>query len=148
MDPLPRRVLIDTGVLIRYLIKTDPQHGIVARCIEDLFLQGDLLCYAPQSIREAWSVLTRPNTSNGYGFDQKMAEGFVRMVRAAFLLVEDVPDIFSEWERLVRVYSVHGKNVHDANLVASAVAHGVTHILTLNERDFRRFSEITLIPVL
>lgn len=32
-----------------------------------------------------------------------------------------------------------GKQVHDANLVATMHAYGIDHLLTLNAADFRRF---------
>jgi len=34
-----------------------------------------------------------------------------------------------------------GKQIHDANLVAVAIRHGIARLLTLNARDFRRYSE-------
>jgi len=36
-----------------------------------------------------------------------------------------------------------GKPSHDARLVAAMLAHGVTHILTFNDTDFRRYAGIT-----
>ncbi|MEI6442036.1 MAG: hypothetical protein WCO29_02610 [Nostocales cyanobacterium ELA583] len=33
-----------------------------------------------------------------------------------------------------------GVNVHDARLVAVILAHGLTHILTFNISDFKRYS--------
>lgn len=33
-----------------------------------------------------------------------------------------------------------GKQVHDANIVATMLAHGERRLLTFNIRDFRRFS--------
>jgi len=37
-------------------------------------------------------------------------------------------------------HGVLGIQVHDAKLVAGMKAHGITHILTLNNRDFLRYS--------
>jgi hypothetical protein len=37
---------------------------------------------------------------------------------------------------------VKGKQVHDARLVAAMVSHKMTHLLTFNIDDFKRFSEI------
>jgi hypothetical protein len=36
--------------------------------------------------------------------------------------------------------------VHDARLVASTLAHGVTHLLTFNATDFRRYPGIVVVP--
>jgi len=40
---------------------------------------------------------------------------------------------------------VLGKNVHDARLVAAMLEHNITHLLTLNVKDFKRFDEITVV---
>lgn len=51
-----------------------------------------------------------------------------------------------QWERLVRQYGVRGRAVHDAQLVAVMLTHGITHLLTLNDADFRRYAdEITVL---
>lgn len=50
-----------------------------------------------------------------------------------------------EWRRLVVHYRVSGVQVHDARIVAAMQTHGITHLLTFNGDDFRRFSEITVV---
>ena len=42
---------------------------------------------------------------------------------------------------LVRSVPMGGKQVHDANIVATMLAHGVGRLLTLNAADFRRFAD-------
>lgn len=41
-------------------------------------------------------------------------------------------------------HAVGGKNAHDARLVAAMLAHGLTHLLTFNAADFRRFTAVTV----
>lgn len=41
-----------------------------------------------------------------------------------------------------RRFSFGGKQVHDANIVATMLAHGETRLLTFNVADFRRFGSI------
>ncbi len=43
---------------------------------------------------------------------------------------------------LSRRFSFGGKQVHDANIVATMLAHGETRLLTFNGADFRRFSSV------
>ena len=44
--------------------------------------------------------------------------------------------------------AVGGKQVHDANIVATMNVLGVTHLLTHNVRDFERFRNlITILPL-
>ena len=61
------------------------------------------------------------------------------------LTVLDEPLPASELLRtLVHRYQVRGKNIHDANVVAVMLTHGVRRLATFNSADFRRFDEIVL----
>lgn len=144
---MERDVLLDSGVLLRLGVQSIATGNTAANSVLRLLDEGNRLCYTPQNIREVWNVLTRPVVYNGYGLSVEDAEEAVQISVERFALLEDNPQVFQEWRRLVRTYGVMGKNVHDANLVASALAHGVRHIATLNERDFRRYSEIEIVPI-
>lgn len=46
----------------------------------------------------------------------------------------------------MRDYSVSGRQVHDANIVAVMLANGIDTLLTLNTADFKRYEDrITLL---
>ena len=47
--------------------------------------------------------------------------------------------MYQEFKRLIATYNVSGKQVHDARLVAMMLAWQIEKILTLNDRDFRRY---------
>ena len=47
--------------------------------------------------------------------------------------------LYGELKRIIVQYGVGGKQVHDARLIAMMLAWNIDKILTLNERDFRRF---------
>ncbi len=61
------------------------------------------------------------------------------VVDSAVTLWDDIPGISAEWQRIVSELSVRGVQVHDANHVAAALCHGVSAILTLDQRDFVRY---------
>ena len=42
-------------------------------------------------------------------------------------------------DELCRSVAVAGRQVHDANIVATMLGHGETRLLTANRSDFRRF---------
>ena len=46
---------------------------------------------------------------------------------------------------MVSKHEVKGKEVHDARIVAAMLAHRVTHLLTFNTADFKRYTEIAAI---
>jgi predicted nucleic acid-binding protein len=53
--------------------------------------------------------------------------------------------VHEEWRRLLVTHSVSGVQVHDARLVAAMRAHEVTRILTFNDKDFARYTDIAAV---
>src|SRR5205814_10610558 len=92
---------------------------------------------------EFWNAMTRPATKNGPGLTVDEAEREVRLVEIGMRLLADSENVYREWRRRVVQHSVSGVQVHDARLVAAMQTHGVKHVLTLNESDFKRYPEIT-----
>ncbi len=137
--------LADTNILTRITNVNDPQHTLVSEAVRALLLQGEILYYTQQNRREFWNVCTRPVEVNGLGYT--VAETFQRLaeVDATFVRLPDRPEAGPEWDRLVTHYQVTGRTVHDAQLVASMLVNGITHVLTLNVEDFRRYIEVTAV---
>ena len=50
-----------------------------------------------------------------------------------------------ERRKIVVAAGVSGIQVHDARMVAAMRVHGIANLLTLNAKDFRRFSGITVL---
>ena len=104
---------------------------------EELFITS-------QNLIEFWRSATRPIQRNGLGLTIAEARTELERLEGLFLVLPDVPEIYTEWKRLILQYGVAGVNVHDARLVASMLVHRLTHILTFNVRDFNRYaSEVT-----
>lgn len=71
----------------------------------------------------------------------------VRTFRGAFNVAEDGPEILDRLLALLAAVPIAGRQVHDADIVATMLAHGVTRLLTFNAADFRRFAPaIELLP--
>jgi predicted nucleic acid-binding protein len=120
-------------------------HLDTQRAILTLKKQGNFLCIIPQNIIEFWAVATRPLDKNGLGLSINQAEEESEKLKKIFILELDTPQIFTEWESLVIKYQVMGKQVHDARLAAAMIAHNITHLLTFNVEDFKRFSDIVVV---
>jgi predicted nucleic acid-binding protein len=139
------KYLVDTNILLRLVQKNSPMHLDTQRAILKLKKQGEFLCIIPQNIIEFWAVATRPLDKNGLGLSITQAEEESEKLKKIFILELDTPQIFTEWESLVIKYQVMGKQVHDARLAAAMVAHNITHLLTFNVEDFKRFSDIVVV---
>ena len=134
--------LADSNILSRLAQPQNPHHAIARRAIITLRQQGTEICLVPQNLIEFWAVATRPITSNGLGLTIDETEYEVRKFKRLFTVYDDIPNIFAEWENLVLKHNVSGKNVHDTRLVAAMLTHNITHLLTFNVKDFKRFTEI------
>jgi predicted nucleic acid-binding protein len=138
--------LVDTNLLLRSIDPAHPMNGGAVHALSTLREQGEQLCIVPQNLIEFWNVYTRPLERNGLGGSPEEAEREVAQFKAFFALLPDTAAIYPTWERLVSKYAVRGVNVHDARLVAAMLVHGLTHILTFNDRDFMRYQDITVVP--
>ena len=135
-------VLLDTNICLRLANTTVPQHALVSRAVNTLIGEGSEVAVVPQNLYELWAVATRPVSSNGFGWDIARIERTVEMLQSSFILLNDTPDLLTTWLELVTQHDVKGKQVHDARLVAAMQTHDVENLLTLNIKDFERYSEV------
>lgn len=137
--------LVDTNILVCLVHQVDPMHPDVKSACTTLQTQGEILCIIPQNLIEFWVVATRPTSANGLGLTLTETSQELSILKEIFQLKPDTSTIFVEWEQLVVKYQVIGKLAHDTRLVAAMIAHNLTDLLTFNTKDFKRFSEITVI---
>ncbi|HWP53326.1 MAG TPA: PIN domain-containing protein [Pyrinomonadaceae bacterium] len=137
--------LIDTNILLRSIQTDDPSYGHARRAVAALIDQDHQLSVVAQNLIEFWAVATRPRESNGLALSIAETAAHVTSFQQTFKLLLDTPAIFSEWERLVQLHSVSGRQAHDARLVAAMLVHNASHLLTFNVADFKRFQEITVV---
>ncbi len=69
----------------------------------------------------------------------------IKRLETLFILLPDSPAIYPQWRTLVKQYNVKGVNVHDTRIVAAMLVHEISHLLTFNVEDFKRFIEITIV---
>jgi predicted nucleic acid-binding protein len=137
--------LVDTNILLRSAQPSHPMNADATRAVGQLLTRGEILSIIPQNIIEYWAVATRPVESNGLGMSVDETAAEVAVLQSIFQILPDNAEIFAEWKRLVSTHEVKGKEVHDARIVAAMLAHRVTHLLTFNTADFKRYTEITAI---
>jgi predicted nucleic acid-binding protein len=137
--------LVDSNVLLRLVYRQDPMHINVENAYIYLRQQNQSLYIIPQNMIEFWAVATRPTSANGLGLTVEETTHESSIVKSLLTLKSDIPEIYTIWEQLVVRYQVKGKQVHDTRLVAAMIAHQITHLLTFNTDDFKRFTEITVI---
>lgn len=138
-------ILIDTNVLLRERQTESNQHQQARNALRELIVQGHTLIVTPQILAEFWNVCTRPPKNNGLGMETSDVTKILENVMQIFSLHRDKPEAFDHWLDIIKKNDVKGVQVHDARLVAAMIAYGITHILTFNTKDFKRFQGITII---
>ena len=139
-------ILADSGILLRYFDPTDSRYVVVQTAVDTLLAQGHELVTAAQNVAEFWNVCTRPAAARGgFGLTFSEAERRLEEVEGTFTLLPELPSTYAIWRGLIVAHAVLGKQVHDARLAALMLSHGVTHLVTLNARDFTRYPGLTAI---
>jgi predicted nucleic acid-binding protein len=137
--------LVDTNVLLRIAQPSHAMYSDAARSLAIIARRGDHLRITPQNLIEFWAVATRPIANNGLGISPVEAAAELLKLKKLFEVLPDEPEILFQWEHLVVKHGVIGRQTHDARLVAVMLVHNLTHLLTFNDRNFKRFNEITVL---
>ena len=137
--------LVDTNILLRLVQPDSPEYGTIRQCTDRLWERGADLFYTSQNLAEFWNVCTRPADRNGFGFSVAETDERATLIESKFSFAADSEATHQEWRKIVVAANVSGIQVHDARLVAAMRVHGIANLLTLNAKDFRRFSGITIL---
>ena len=87
-------------------------------------------------------VATRPAELNGLGLGTSQALENVNAIRARLRFLNENRAVFTRLRALLDDVDCSGKQIHDANVVATALSHGVQRILTSYTQDFERFTAL------
>lgn len=134
--------LIDTNILLRLQQSDNAQGALAIQATERLRQQGELLSVARQNLIEFRNTASRPLDKNGLGLTPADADLELDLLERDFNTLPENDQVYDVWRQLIAVKGVSGKQVHDARLVAFMLVYGVTHILTFNGADFRRFESL------
>jgi len=137
--------LLDTNILLRMSKSGDPHHSMIRGALRALVARGARLCFTSQTLGEFWNASTRPLDQNGFGLIVDEADRIARVIERDFDFLPDNRDVHDRWRRLLVAHKVIGVQVHDARLAASMYVYGVTQLLTVNVRDFQRFTGLRIV---
>ena len=133
------RVVVDTNVLLAATDRSRDEHSAAMAVLNDWPRAGTVLYASAQIMREYLVVATRPIAQNGLGLAAPDAVANVRALRARVELLQEDRRVNEHLFELVEQAPCAGKQIHDANVVATMLVHGVDTLVTLNLADFTRF---------
>ncbi len=135
--------LIDTNVLLRFFDIADPRNTEIVEALDAVTNSTEEIFVCLQVLIEYWSVATRPREVNGLGLATADADRHLSKIESLFTRLPEPSDISERWRELAACHCVIGRQAHDARLAALMISHGIDTIITLNNTDFTRYSEIT-----
>lgn len=140
-------VFIDSNILVYANVASAPFHARAVNALQELNDEGIDLWVSRQVLREFLATLTRPQA---FAAPQPISVLIqdVRSFESQFYVAEDGPDVTARLLALLNDVPAGGKQIHDANIVATMQAHGIRRLLTGNGADFARYSRhITVLPL-
>ena len=140
-------VFIDTNILIQLHVDVAPRHIEAFAAVERLIAEQRALWISRQILREYASVLTRPQPY-APPLSAREVSVQIRLLETRYLVADEDAATTAALCGLLDTILIGGKQIHDANIVATMLTNNITHLLTLNTADFIRFSGIiTLITL-
>lgn len=130
-------VFLDTSVLLSAVTPSRRLHEASIRALD-----GDLgtAYVSGQVLREFMVVSTRPLDLNGLGQDAGTAIKNVEVILARTRFLSEGVEVAARLRALIEQGSCTGKQIQDANIVATMLVHGVPNLLTANLAHFQRFA--------
>ena len=130
--------LVDTNVLLDAIDPARQGH----RPAREFLDSPGRLAVTPQVLREFLVVSTRPGAVNGMDHPPGVAADNVERLVGRLSVLPDDARVALRLRELVIRGDVRGMQIHDANLVAAALVHGMTRLVTSNARHFSRFADL------
>jgi predicted nucleic acid-binding protein len=134
------KALVDTNILLRAFHNTMPDHAQARALVEKMWDEGVELWISRQIIREYLVQTTHPHTfARLLTIEQVL--GQLETLQSLFRVADDTREVTAQLLVLLRTYPTRGKQIHDANIVATMLVNGIDTLLTINIEDMRRYED-------
>jgi predicted nucleic acid-binding protein len=131
-------IFVDTNILVYADLTSSPYHALARQRLTAAHAGGAQLWISRQVVREYLVVITRGQTF-ATPVPPADAAASVAKILGQLHVADESGDVTDRLLELLRQFGVSGKQIHDANIVATMLAHGVRHLLTHNTADFARY---------
>ena len=135
------KVFLDTNILLRMILTQMNQHAEVDALVKRTISEGAELWISGQVIREFIVQATHPRTlAEPLTIEQVVHE--IEAMKPLFQIADETAGVRDKLLELLQQYPTQGKQVHDANIVATMLAYEIDTLLTLNVDDLKRFENV------
>lgn len=143
-----RKIFIDSNILVYANNSLSPFCQTARQQLQNAFENYESVWVSRQVFREFMVIVSREMLFANQKVDFELIDSTVKRFEQDFEVAEDSPAITHQLLHLLKETNTSGKQVHDANIVATMLIHGIETLLTNNVADFIRFSHaITVLPL-
>lgn len=143
MAPTRGEVLfVDANVLLTATEETRSRHRKALALLAESGPRGWRLAASGQVLREYLAVATRPVEANGLGIEPAKAVANVAEFLRRIHLCDEDDRVARRLRRLAAAHGLRGRRLHDGNIAATMICHGMRDLVTENGGDFATFEEI------
>ena len=134
------KAFVDTNILLRALLTEMDSHAKADELLKRVLREDAELWISGQVIREFIVQATHPKTLKvPLTISEVIHE--IHIVEQLFQVADETSAVRTMLLSLLQTFPTQGKQVHDANIVATMLAYEINTLLTFNIEDFKRFTE-------
>ena len=134
--------LLDTNILV-YAVNEDSEFYKAASEIHSKVLDGSIqACISMQNLIEFYSIITSNRVQKPLPAQIAFDEIDKYIADQRIKKIQFNGDALVTLRELAIKYNVTAQNIYDLKIVATMLVNNIGEIITANERDFKKFSEI------
>lgn len=138
-------LFLDTNILLAATDQSRKQHHESLHLFFVAVRYGVQLATSGQILREYLVVATRPPKINGLGLSSDHALGNISEFSRRLVFYEETESVSRRLRELIKRHALKGRRIHDANVLAIMLTHGLTLLVTDNPDDFRWCPDIQVV---
>ncbi|MCP4136080.1 MAG: type II toxin-antitoxin system VapC family toxin [bacterium] len=137
---------IDTNILVYATLEDfdEKKHKLSKGALEKKYEQGAQYYISTQILRELYAIITN-NKYLSNPLSPETAKDVISYYQSEFNLLLITKDVISRLLEIVSGKNIKGQKIHDATIAATMIEHDINNIITFNDKDFRKFTELNAI---
>lgn len=138
-------IMVDASVWMRVFEDEGEACLIAAEALSQLIERGHRLYVSDWIVTELYRNCTLPVTSHGLGMTPAEADELREAVEIFCTSVDDPPGFATRWTRVAAHMNLGGHRAGDVCIAESMKVHGISTILTFNEKHFKVFDHVKVL---
>jgi predicted nucleic acid-binding protein len=142
---MPDKIFLDTNILVYLTSQESPFHLRVLEKVKELIDKYEIWI-SRQVLREYAVVMTNSSLLQKPLSSVEVEKDMEKWANI-FRVADEIEETTINLRELIVLYDIKGKNIHDANIIATMKTYNIESLFTLDSKDFKRFREIKLIQI-